>query len=298
MRCKYRTVLAIDGGGIRGVIPLTLLKHIEKTCYGIDPDIDMINWIDVFSGTSTGAIISGALMLRDENERSIFTPDRILDLYLKRGHQIFSRDVSLHSAMPEYPLKLILENNFGEVNVSGISKHFLFVSYDMNADSPFIFTDRMDMYRNLSLSKIMMACSAVPGYFPPVQLGDKQLADGILTAKNPSKLAYEYAKMYYPNDPIVVISLGTGELPKEKHDMIELEMQRVHLEMEDYARKDRNLLYFRLQPDLRKANHLMDDTGDENLENLMHDANTFIEENNHVFDRLFKLMTIRADAYQ
>lgn len=297
MRCKYRTVLAIDGGGIRGIVPLTLLKHIEQTCYAIDPDIDMINWIDVFSGTSTGAIISGALMLRDENERSIFTPDKILDLYLKRGHQIFSREVSMTSAMPAYPLKLILENNFGEVNIDAISKHFLFVSYDMNADSPFIFTDRMDMYRNLSLAKIMMACSAVPGYFPPVQLGDKQLADGILTAKNPSKLAYEYAKMYYPNDPIVVISLGTGELPVEQHDMIELEMHRVHKEMETLSKVDKNLLYFRFQPDLEDANHMMDDTSDQNLQNLISDAQKYIANNGQAFERLFKLMTIKADNF-
>lgn len=297
MRCKYRTVLAVDGGGIRGVVPLTLLKYIEKTCYEIDPDIDMINWIDVFSGTSTGAIISGALMLRDEKERSIFTPERILQLYLQRGKQIFSRDVSTKSAMPAYPLKLILENNFGEVNISGISKHFLFVSYDLNADSPFIFTDRMDRYRNVSLAKVMMACSAVPGYFPPVELGDKQLADGILTAKNPSKLAYEYAKLYYPDDPIVVISLGTGDLPSDQQDMIEHEMNRVHNEMEALSRVDKKLIYFRFQPQIRHANSMMDDTNAENLNNLMKDANEYIEGNKNVFDRLFKLMSIRADSY-
>lgn len=51
-----RAILALDGGGIRGILTLQLLKALEEEaqapCYEI---------FDMVSGTSTGGIIAGLI---------------------------------------------------------------------------------------------------------------------------------------------------------------------------------------------------------------------------------------------
>lgn len=297
MQCRYRTILSIDGGGIRGILPLLILQHIQSEFSKIDTQQNLTDWIDIFAGTSTGAIISGALMLSDHNGKDKYTTSDILKLYKTRGKQIFNKQLSTHTNHPEYPLKLVLEQNFQHSQIKDAKKHFLFVSYDLNAQAPFIFTDDMKRYQNLSLSKIMMACSAVPGYFTPITLGEKSLADGMLTAKNPSRLAFEYAKLYYPEDPIVVISMGTGKLDASQNDAIELESIRVHDELQALEKQDKNLIYFRFQPELNYAKSDLADTSNENIRDLESDAHHFIQNNTYLFDRLFKYMSIRAENH-
>lgn len=297
MQCKYRTILSIDGGGIRGVMPLTILNYIENQFKHIDEDLDLPGWVDLFSGTSTGAIITGALMITDEKNKRIFSSEKILDLYRYRGDQIFNKETVAVNPNPENALKLVLENNFGAIEINDVTKHFLFASFDLNSNTPFIFTDRMNSYRNVPLSKVMMACSAIPGFLPPVKFGNLELADGILTAKNPSKLALEYARLFYPEDPIILISLGTGNLPDTHNDTIEKEMNRTHLELEDEAQRNDKLIYFRMQPELTSATPDMDDTRPENIAALIEDATRYIDANDYQLQRLFKLMSIRAGQH-
>ena len=291
MNCKYKVILSIDGGGIRGIIPLVILRHIEaafakQTQVGQLPQL-----IDVYSGTSTGAIISGALMLRDENGNCIHDVNNILNLYTSRGKQIFDKDVSVRNR--SYPLKMVLENNFGKYSINDINKHFLFVSYDIENHDAFLFTDKMNDYRNTSLSDVMMACSAIPAYFPSVKMGDMELVDGVLAAKNPAKYALEYTKTHYPEDPVLLISIGTGNLSPESKDAQELEMELVDRQLEDMSCQTSKLIYFRFQPDLKRANDSMDDTSVENIQHLMQDGEEYIDEHTAKFDRLFSLMRIR-----
>lgn len=295
MQCRYRTVLSIDGGGIRGILALHILKYIQKEFERIDQNQNLTDWIDLFAGTSTGAIISGALMLSDENGKQKFTVDNILELYKSRGKQIFNKERSSDTLHPEYPLKLVLEQNFGKTFIKDAQKHFLLVSYDINSQSPFIFTDEMKRYQNISLAKVMMACSVVPGYFPAVELGGKSLADGMLTAKNPAQLALAYAKLFYPEDPIILISLGTGKLPLNQHDAIEEDTLLTHSELEKKQKEDEKLIYFRFQPDLMESKADISDTSIENLSHLEAEAKAFIQSNITKFQRLFQLMSIRAE---
>lgn len=295
MQCKYRVIVSIDGGGIRGILPLVILDHIEKkvkASFGVD---SIQNCVDLYAGTSTGAIIGGALMLQDKNRNYLYSIDRIKDMYLKRGQQIFNKDLAnnLPKENAIAPLQLVLENNFGAFNIKSIRKHFLFLSYDLVSDSPFIFMDKMERFRDIPLCKIMMACTAVPGLFTPVKIGSFELVDGILAAKNPSFLAYEYIKLYYPNDPIILLSLGTGKLRSENHDIIEDEMEKVDDKLKKLAKTDPNLIYYRMQPDLKKASCEMDNTTPDNMEALQNDALSYIKENNSMFEELLNMIEIK-----
>lgn len=297
MKCKYRIIVSVDGGGIRGVIPLKLIDHIQKAVSSYESNLDVPSWVDLFSATSTGSIICGALMLKDEHGKSVHNPEDMISLFIERGHQIFAKGEHGMSNSENYPLNFVLEHYFGNTTLDKIDRHFLFVSYDLNADEPFFFTDTMDRMRTISLSKVLKACSAFPGVFPPVHLGNRILADGTISTKNPAKLAYHYARLYYPNDPIIVISLGTGIDLDVKQDIFETEGYHTHHEMQNLANEDKNLIYFRFQPKLHHSSSNYNDASRANTEALLDDAIAYIHTHEGQFDRLFSLMRIRAEQY-
>ncbi len=295
MVCKYRVVLSIDGGGARGIVPLRILSFLQDAIKSIEADLDIPAWVDVFSGTSTSSIISGALMLKDEKDKALHDPKSMLNLYLHRGHQIFTRNNGIDPQNSFYPLSFVLEHFFGRITLEQIRKHFLFVSYDLNSEQQFIFTDTIDRFRSLSLAKMMNACSAYPGIFPPLKLESSLLADGMLSTKNPSMLAYEYARVFYPTDPIILISLGTGYQSMAQQDYNEMEVQKIHEELDRTARTDDRLIYFRFQPELVQSVENMDDATPENMLNLLDDTDNYLEQERARVNRLMSLMRIRAE---
>lgn len=294
MKCKYRVVLAIDGGGIRGVIPLRLLEHLNTAISEIEEKTVVTNWVDVFCSTSTSTIFTGALMLKNEQGEAKHSPKDILKLYTKRGKQIFSRNIGLDAANSKYPLRFVLDYFFGKTSMRDLEKHFLFVSYDQNAETTFTFSNALQRYQDLPLSDVMSACSAYPGVFPPYKLGTKELIDGMLATQNPSILALEYARMVYPNDPIVVISLGTGIHPEKERDMFELESEQTHEKMLEISQKDRNTIYFRFQPQIEKKIEYVFENENQSILDLVHYTELFIEHNHSEFKRLLHLMEIRT----
>lgn len=295
MKCKYRIIVSIDGGGIRGVLPLVILDHIQKKLKEYF-DIDHIqDCVDLYSGTSTGAIIGSALMLQDSKGNYIYNLDKIKSLYMHRGQQIFNKNLHDNSFVHSVsPIKLVLENNFASYDIASIRKHFLFTSYDIVSDAPFIFMDKMERFRDFPLSKVLLACCALPGLFTPVKLGSHELVDGIIAAKNPSLLAYNYIKLYYPNDPIILLSLGTGDLGIEKDDFIELDMKATHEKLRHISLKDPNLIYYRFQPKIENASKEMDDTSPGNIMALEEDTYNFIANNKPLFESLYDLIQIKV----
>jgi patatin-like phospholipase/acyl hydrolase len=122
---KLITVLSIDGGGIRGLIPATIIACLEaklqvRTCHPsfrltgrtVDycilnawfrllvvrlwsqelddkPDARIADYFDVIAGTSTGVLITAMLAAPDENKRQLFQVKDITKFYLDNGPKIF-----------------------------------------------------------------------------------------------------------------------------------------------------------------------------------------------------------------
>lgn len=282
---SVKVVLSIDGGGIRGILPLMILDYLNEQVIkrGISTSINAATHL--FSGTSTGAIISSALMLKNGDDY-MFRPSDLVGLYAQRGPQIF--DKGRKEKRNEFPLKLILENNFGSIVMNDLDKCFVFVSYDERSKKPFVFSSRTEQYRNVSLAKVLLACSAVPEYFPPIHLGPFVLSDGIQAAKNPSKFAYEHAKACYPNSLILLLSLGTGKLPVSMFDEVERQVENTHLELVELSQSCDDFIYHRIDPSLDKANPEMDNTSSDNIQALIDDGKTYIEENKLPLDMMIK----------
>lgn len=277
---NLKVVLSIDGGGIRGVMPLVILDKLNELIIKNDLDTSINDAIDMVAGTSTGAIISAALLVKNEKGERLFTPKHLLELYSNRGPQIFKKERPVTSN--EYPLKLILDNSFGHLHITDLQKNFVFVSYDEKGKRPHVFTNRMQEYRNVPLSKILLACSAVPEYFPPVELGSLKLSDGIKTAKNPSLIAYNYAQKYFENELILMISLGTGELSSDLEDDLEIAANKILETVNELSISRTDLIHHRIQPKILKGAYDMDDTSPENIKNLIFDTEAFLDKHPHI----------------
>ena len=72
-----KRLLALDGGGVRGVVSLAYLDRVERILRersGGDAEFRLCDYFDLICGTSTGAIIAAAIALG-------FSVERIVELY-------------------------------------------------------------------------------------------------------------------------------------------------------------------------------------------------------------------------
>jgi patatin-like phospholipase/acyl hydrolase len=278
---KVRLIVAIDGGGIRGLIPLCILNRIAEGLLSAR-GLSLHERIDLVAGTSTGAIISAALILKNENEEAAYASSDLIELYKHRGHQIFSKDRTDHVA----PLQLVLESGFGDATMKSLSKQFVFVCYDEKLDNAFVFHNELKMYRNVPLTRLLQASCAIQPYFNPVDIGGKLLSDGMNAAKNPAEIALNFARCYFPNDVILLLSLGTGEL--DENDEVEQEVKRIEAELNHQSIGADDFMYYRLNPPLVKASTAMDDTSPQNILHLIADAEAYLDANPALMKKLLQ----------
>ncbi len=80
---KSIKVLAIDGGGIRGIIPALILSELQKRL-----GKELWQAFDLIAGTSTGGIIAVGIGTACNNGKP-YAPDQLVDLYARNGPAIF-----------------------------------------------------------------------------------------------------------------------------------------------------------------------------------------------------------------
>lgn len=80
-----KRILALDGGGVRGAITIAFLERIEQEIVARHgPDARLADWFDLIGGTSTGAIIAGALALG-------YRTSEVKQFYLDLAPYVFER---------------------------------------------------------------------------------------------------------------------------------------------------------------------------------------------------------------
>lgn len=84
------TILSIDGGGVRGLIPSTILEFLEEKLQEIDgPDVRIADYFDVIAGTSTGGLVTAMLAAPNKQNRPLFAAKDVTEFYLKNSSSIF-----------------------------------------------------------------------------------------------------------------------------------------------------------------------------------------------------------------
>lgn len=215
------SILCVDGGGIRGIIPATFLREIEA-CAGKP----VCALFDIVAGTSTGGILAAALSMPDARGRPKYTADDVLKLYHAYGGEIFHRGIIRKAttlgglAGPKYSpraLERVLAEYLGGARLNETLTEILVTAYDMSSSTPWFFkTSFAKTHRGIEdnplLTQVAYATAAAPTYFPPLTLGRLCLVDGGVFASNPAMCAYAQAKQLYPYErDFLLVSLGTGE---------------------------------------------------------------------------------------
>ncbi|MCL7026479.1 hypothetical protein MKW94_028794, partial [Papaver nudicaule] len=87
------TILSIDGGGIRGIIPGTILAFLESQLQELDgADARLADYFDVISGTSTGGLVTAMITAPNEQNRPLYAAKDITQFYLDHSPKIFPQD--------------------------------------------------------------------------------------------------------------------------------------------------------------------------------------------------------------
>jgi patatin-like phospholipase/acyl hydrolase len=278
---NLRLVISIDGGGIRGLMPLRILEYLNSEIQ-LQCNKSLFECMDLVAGTSTGAIISAAMILEDGHGDSKYSPSDLIQLYQQRGAQIFSKEREENKS----PLKLVLDASFGGATIQDLKKQFLFVCYDELLKEGFVFHNELKYFRNVPLADILLASSAISPYFQPVQIGKKLFSDGIYASKNPADIALQFATNYFPDDVILLISLGTGKLSDSSFDEVERKVEYTDRSLAKMAIRNRKLIYYRLNPEVQLAQEAMDDTSPQNINALILDADNYVQQNQQVLNQI------------
>ncbi len=198
-----KRVLALDGGGMHGIVAAAVLSHIEGRC-----GQPVHRLFDLVAGTSTGGIIALALCKPDP-----LPADRVGALYTEHGAEIFPRGrrwaVSLLG--PKYraaPFERVLRDYLGTARVGSCITPCMVTAYDIEQRATrFIKSWRGE---EMALWEAARATSAAPTLFPPYGA----LIDGGVFINNPALSAYAAARRMWPEEPQLVVSIGTGRMTR------------------------------------------------------------------------------------
>ena len=223
-------ILSIDGGGIRGIIPATVLAELEARA--AQPACRLF---DLIAGTSTGGILACGLVIPGPAGHPRYAAAALVELYEREGPRIFHQSLvrklaALGSVLSaKYPadnIEPILRRYFGETRLAEALTDVIIPSYELEGRIPWFFRSRRartDAAYNFRLWEVARATSAAPTYFPPMRLdalgpdrdtdrGFYALVDGGVYANNPTMCAYVEALSQTPAPAdILVVSLGTGQ---------------------------------------------------------------------------------------
>jgi hypothetical protein len=231
--------LALDGGGVRGAITVAFLEEIEAVLSRrLGTTIHLGNWFDLIGGTSTGAIIAGALAMG-------FTTGDIKRFYFELAPMVFRRPfwrvVGLRAKFDARLLQEQIESIVGQQKLASkeISTGFSLVSKRIDTGSAWwiLANNPRAPYwsgkagvggrignKDYSLAKLVRASTAAPFYFEPESI---QIAEGakpgwfvdggVTPHNNPSLIlflmtilkAYKISWTARP-DQLTIVSIGTG----------------------------------------------------------------------------------------
>jgi uncharacterized protein len=242
-------LLALDGGGIRGVMTLEVLRKIERILQerlGRDDSFVLADYFDYIAGTSTGAIIATFLSLG-------WRVSAILDFYVKAGAAMFDKASLLRRFRHKFEdekLAAMLREQIGQDSTrggprtlgdSGLRTLLMLVMRNATTDSPWPVSNnprakyndpaREDSNLLLPLWQLVRASTAAPTYFPPetIQIGQRRFIfvdGGVTMYNNPAFQLFLMAtlapyQVCWPvgEEQVLLVSVGTGTGPDANADL-------------------------------------------------------------------------------
>lgn len=284
---EKRYILSMDGGGVRTVASITFLKKLEEHL-----QVPLAEKFDFFIGTSAGAISCLGLSINQ------MPAAELMDIWSKENlvkimtNSSWETSLGIMQINPKYTnegKREVLTEFFGDKKLKDANKPVAVTSYDIEKRLPVLLTSYTD--QEISVVDSGDATSAAPVYYPTAEVGDRFLIDGGIVANHPVLHGYVEAKKLYPDNELVVLSVGTG-LNKRSlkgkdskkwgligwmmHDLFGLmvESSMDHELAEELIGKN----YLRINSPLGRVNRRLDDSSDSNIERIISMGESWWEE--------------------
>jgi predicted acylesterase/phospholipase RssA len=241
-----KKILALDGGGIRGIMTIEILAGIEATLRKTTKNADLVlaDFFDFIAGTSTGAIIATCLSLG-------LTTSEVRDFYKENGKTMFDKASLLKRFRYSYEdeklaakLREVINGGVEKPNITlgtdRLKTLLMMVMRNATTDSPWPLSNNpgakynqperrnpptCDCNLDIPLWQLVRASTAAPVYFPPevVSIGEHDFVfvdGGITMYNNPAFQAFLMATVkpfdlgwQTGENELLVVSVGTGTSP-------------------------------------------------------------------------------------
>ncbi|KAH9566754.1 hypothetical protein CY35_04G145400 [Sphagnum magellanicum] len=193
---KRLTILSIDGGGVRGIIPAVQLTELEKKLQELDgPDSRLVDYFDLVAGTSTGSLVASMITIPNPNNptRPRFCAADVTDVYINKASTIFPPSTGPFGQLwktivslfgPKYAakgLESVLETHLGDDPLSIPLTSVIIPSFDINTQQPVLFSSwqaKRNPLENPPLKLVCQASAAAPTYLPAVHFSIPDPAEG------------------------------------------------------------------------------------------------------------------------
>lgn len=221
---KKITVLSIDGGGVKGIIPGTILAFLESRLQDLDgPNARIADYFDIVAGTSTGGLIGTMLTAPNKDGRPMYAAKDINNFYFEQCPKIFpqlsrSRNFprSIISSLskwvrPMYDGKYIrslTKEILEDITIKDTLTNLIIPTFDIKRLQPVIFSTndalqvKKGALKNARLADICVGTSAAPTYLPAHHFVTKDsttgdtcsfdLIDGGVAANDPTLVAISH----------------------------------------------------------------------------------------------------------
>ena len=200
-------ILALDGGGVRGIYSAHVLRRLCESF-----DLTPSRTFDLIVGTSTGSIIAAAPAtdydLADVCEKYETSAPQIFTSSLLPNKGIFGSKYS------QRPLKDLLESVFHSKTLGQVTNRLVIPATDISNGNVYVFKSSYDPSfvrdRATPVATAVLASCAAPLFFDPVSVGTYLVADGGMWANNPSVVALTegLSRLKQKLDDIRILSIG------------------------------------------------------------------------------------------
>ena len=231
-----RYILAIDGGGVRGIVAAIFLEALSTKLKEAGGTRPLADYFDVIIGTSSGAIVAAGLSAGPVPDADPASAAEIRRLFEKNARKIFpSRwfcEIPVIGRLPqlfgpfysENGLVKVLRAQLGDARFGDLKHNLLIPAYSIDPRDTLLFRggpsygDDIEArpYKSVAIADAILGSAAAPTFFPPHKLqldgeaGPRTIIDGGVYVNDPAMVGVAEAIRLFPDDDFHVLSIGTG----------------------------------------------------------------------------------------
>lgn len=193
------TAFVLGGGGLRGATEVGMLRALGEA--GVEPDLIVGASVGAFNGAIVAtrplktAVHRLELVWESAEFRSIFSESLV-----ERAANLVRHRTHLHS---NQPLRELIDHWAPASRIEDLEVRFQCVAAQIE-------TSREVWFDRGPLTEAVLASSAVPGLFPPVEIGGRHFLDGGVVNSIPISRAVELGMT-----EIYVLHVGNIDVPLE-----------------------------------------------------------------------------------